>query len=36
MVYAKPRLFETYERSDSNVFISVFSETDRVAHMFTG
>ncbi|MGI6456716.1 MAG: alkaline phosphatase family protein [bacterium] len=28
------KTFETYERSDSNVFISVFSETDRVAHMF--
>ncbi len=28
------KLFETFERTENNFFISVFSETDRVAHMF--
>lgn len=34
MTLREAKTFETFERSDSNVFISVFSETDRVAHMF--
>ena len=28
------KIFETFERTENNFFISVMSETDRVAHMF--
>lgn len=34
MKQREQKLFETLERTDNNVLISVFSETDRVAHMF--
>ncbi len=34
MKQREQKLFETFDRTDNNFLISVFSETDRAAHMF--